>query len=190
MTANNQNIMVNLRGYASEYGTFVGAVWGLVFFMFVYGIRLNSNLLLFLGMLSFLVLPAVPCLFTLRLKRNLRDHMPMGFLRALLFSLNMLFYASLLQAAIVFVYFQWMDHGSLVQQVHDMLFMPEIQQAYRDAGATNMLKQFEQSLDLFAQQSPFSVALSWLTQNIFISVFLALPAALCLRSSNAAPQRS
>ena len=171
-------------GYATEYGTFVGVSWILVFALYVTGMRTASGVLMTVGMLAFCMLPAVPFYFARRFKQQLPEETTIGYGRAYWFSLMMLVYASLLSAAAIYAYFKWMDHGALMQVLYNTIESPLAQQTYSDLGMTDTLKMMKEVLKDLSGVSPFDIAVALFNQNIMFSFILALPTALFARKQN------
>lgn len=168
-------------GYASEYGTFVGLSWILVFALYIAGVRTTSGMMMTLGMLCFCVLPVVPFYFARRFRRQLPDETNVGFGRAYWFCLMMLVYASLLTAAGEYAYFKWMDDGALIQAFRNMIETPLAKQTYQEMGMMDTLKMMKEMLKDLSALTPFDIAVSLFNQNIVLSFLLALPAALFAR---------
>lgn len=170
-------------GYATEYGTFVGLSWILVFALYVMGMRLQNSTLMTTGMLTFCALPAVAFYFAHRFRQQLLDETTIGYGRAYWFCLMMLVYASLLTAAAVYAYFKWMDNGALMQVMRDTIESPMAKRTYSDLGMDDTLTMMKEVLKDLSGVSPFDIAVALFNQNIVFSFILALPTALFAKKS-------
>ena len=164
--------------YATEYGTFVGMAWVLVFALYVCGMRSMNPLTLFVAMMLFISLPAVPMYFANRLKQQMGSDTVIGYGRAYWFAAMMFMYACLLSGGCEYVYFRYMDHGALVQAFRDLLTDPNATQTYIQMGMGDTLKMMEETVDALALLSPLELTLTIFNQNIFISLVLAFFVAL------------
>lgn len=165
-------------GYATEYGTFVGLSWIVVFALYIGGVRTMSGTMMTMGMLLFCALPVFPFYFARRFRQQVPESVPIGYGRAYWFSLMMLVYASLLTAAAVFAYFKWMDNGALMQALGDMVDSPAAKRTYQDLGMGDTLKMMKDILKDLSGVTSFDIAVSLFNQNVMFSFFLALFTAL------------
>ena len=180
----NQDLQKNLQnqrlfsGYATEYGTFVGMAWVLVFALYISGMRSMNPLTLFVAMMLFISLPAVPFYFAHRLKQQMGSDTHIGYGRAYWFAAMMFMYATLLSGACEYIYFRYMDHGAVVQAFSNLFNDPTAIQTYQQLGMSESLKTLQETVALLAHQSPLELTLTIFNQNIFTSLILAFPTAL------------
>lgn len=172
-------------GYAMEYGTWVGASWVAVFALYVGGLLTQSALLLLLALAALVALPVVAFTLARRFKQTLPDGEPFGYGRAYLWCLVTLMYACLLTAAAEWAYFSFLDHGALLAQFESMIESPDLTRSYELIGMGQPLEEARATMDMFRSLSPLDLTLILLNQNIFISLFLALPMAFFARRSQA-----
>ena len=89
------------------------------------------------------------------------------------------FYAGLLLAVAVFVYFNFMDNGYLLGQISKMMNTEESQQMIKMYGLTT--EQMKQGLAELASLRPIDYALNMLTINISLGFLLGLPIAAVMQ---------
>ena len=165
-----------LSAYATEYGTFIGLAWIVVFALFICGLRSWAALPLFLGTLLFICLPVLPCYFAWRWRKR-SGETAVGYGRAFFFCLLMMMYTCLLTAAVEFVYFRWMDHGAVTASLETFICSPELRAAYQQLGMSQQLDQLDEALTQLKSWSVSDLVVSLLNQNIFISIINCILAA-------------
>ena len=136
-----------------------------------------------MGLLAMLLAIASPFFAASRL-RHFRDYAREGiisFRRGYAFTVMTFFYAGLLMAVAVFVYFAYIDKGYLMMKYSEMIHSEELQQTLDMYG---MRGQMEQGLRELNNMRPIDFALNMLTINIMTGFLLGLPiAALAQRKS-------
>ena len=162
----------NFQEDAMRYGTLMGIFWTVKFVLFPLGMQ--SPLLLMAFFLLTLIVPVVGFFFA----RQYRDRECGGALtfgRAFLFTSFMYLFAALFVTIAHYIYFQFMDHGMIVNTYQGMLDQ-------MGAVATDDMKvsldQFQQALDIIASLSPLEICIQLITQNVFYCTLIALPTAL------------
>lgn len=161
-----------LKAFARIDGALLGGLWILSFVCFigefyspVFGL---AALAIGIGSLVFA---------SLRLRR-FRDVVLGGYIsfrRGFAFSLYVFFYASLLMAAGQFVYFQFLDHGFMLEQYSEVMSSPEFSAMLRVYGLT--AKDMSLLIDNLSALRPIDIALQFLTTNIFLGIAISLPMA-------------
>ena len=163
------------RSYSMEYGTFVGLGWGAMFLSYVEGISYQNGLLIFLCVALFSVMCVLPFVLAMRLNRKHHEAGErLSYWQGVLFSFSMFMYACMMNAFIVFSYFQFLDDGLLMEQLNSMVNTPEIVATYQQIG---MGAQYEQMLGMLKQVeelTPFEKALMIFNNNFFISLILTI----------------
>ena len=165
-----------LSAYATEYGTFIGLAWIVVFALFIVGLRTWAAFPLFLGTLLFICLPVLPCYFAWRWRKRTGEA-AIGYGRAFFFCLLMMMYTCLLTAAVEFVYFRWMDHGAVMASLDAFISSPDLRAAYQQLGMSQQLDQLDDALTQVKSWSVSDLVVSLLNQNIFISIINCILAA-------------
>ena len=89
------------------------------------------------------------------------------------------FYAGLLLAAAVFIYFNFLDNGYLLEQISKMMNTEESKQMIKVYGLTT--EQMKQALEELAALRPIDYALNILTIIISTGFLLGLPTAAVMR---------
>jgi len=158
--------------YAMRYGTLMGILWTLKFVFFPLGMQ--TPLLLMAFFLLTLIVPVVGFFFA----RQYRDRECGGvinFSRAFLFTSFMYLFATLFATIAHYIYFQYMDHGLIVNTYQGML---DQMGAVATSDMKASLDQFQQALDIIASLSPVEICIQLITQNVFYCTLIALPTAL------------
>lgn len=166
-----------LKAFARIDGAVLGGLWILSFACFI-----GEFLSPIFGLAALAVGIGSLVFATLRL-RHFRDVVLGGYIsfrRAFAYGLYIFFYAALLMAAGQFVYFQFIDHGFMLEQYSAVMSQPEFTAMLRVYGLTgsdmNML------IDNLSALRPIDIALQFLTTNIFLGFALSLPmAAMMMR---------
>lgn len=157
---------------AMVYGTSMGLYWILKFMLVPFIFTVPLTALLFLGLTV-----AVPFLgyFFVRQYRN--RYCPdgrVGFMQAWLFSLLMYAFAALLVSVAHYVFFRYVDGGTMVATYMGML--DELQSSAPEMGG--MLEQYRQAAELVASYTPIELTMQLVLNNLFYGMLLALPTAL------------
>lgn len=154
------------KSYSMEYGTFIGLSWGVLFLCYVEGISYGNNLLVLLCLLFCAISFFLPFLLALRLNRKLLTiDENLSYIQGLLFSFSMFMYACLMNGFIVFAYFQFLDDGTLFEQLHNMIKMPELKAAYQQMGMDEQYSQMIAILKDVNQMSTFEKTLGIFNNN-------------------------
>ena len=172
------------RSYSMEYGTFVGLGWGALFLCYVGGVVMGNALLILLCVAVGVMCLLMPFWFALRLNRMLCEvGERLSYLQGLLFSVSMFMYACLMSGIISFVYFQFLDGGSLYEHLHGMIAMPEMIAAYRQMGLGDAYSQMLDTLDEMQRMSAFDKALLLFNNNFFFSIIMSFMVAVAASCS-------
>ena len=134
-----------------------------------------------LGILSLVLIVVSPFYAASRL-RHFRDYAREGtisYMRAYGYTVMTYFYAGLLLAVAVFVYFNFMDNGYLLEQISKMMNTEESQQVIKMYGLTT--DQMKQALEELAALRPIDYALNILTIIISTGFLLGLPTAAVMQ---------
>lgn len=99
----------------------------------------------------------------------------LSFLRGLVFSIYMYFFASLLTAAAHYIYFRFIDNGYLLGTYMEQL---ENLKSSLIGDMETSIDQLIQNLDIIASMSSLQLTLQLIFQNIFYGILLSLPTAL------------
>lgn len=167
------------RSFATEYGTFIGINWALLFLTYVGGIANNNALLILLCFALFGIAVVMPFVLAMRLNRKaFIVGERLSYLQGLFFSFSMLMYACLFNGLVVYAYFQYLDDGALMAQVNNMVTQPDIVTTYRQMG---MGEQYDQMLSMMGDIEALSAwekTLMVFNNNFFVSVVLSLLVAI------------
>ena len=154
------NSFKQLKAYARIEGAILGVIWVASFVFLVYMPQ---------SLWGNLIILSTPFYAGWRIK-NFRDKIREGFISfkaAYLFSAYTFFYASLIFAACLFIYFQWLDSSA---------FMNLFDQTIQTAIPT--YKQLGMDMKLIREMSAIDITFTILIQNILIGTLLSAPLAL------------
>lgn len=166
---------VQLKAFARQDGALLSLLWIGSFVCYVQGL---TNPVM--ALIALLCLAASPFYAASRL-RHFRDYAREGvisFRRAYAYVVLMFFYAGLLLAAAMYVYFAYMDNGFLLGKYGEMIHSDEGSRALKLYG---LKEQMEQGLKALALMRPIDYALNVLTMNITTGFFLGLPIAALMQ---------
>lgn len=166
-----------IKAFACIDGAIMGVMWIISFACFIaqfYMPLLNMAALIF-GIASIIV-------SAIRL-RNFRDNILDGVIsywRAYGYSLLTYFYAALLLAAAQYIYFQFIDHGFLLNQYTAMTSSPEFKSMMTLYGIK--ADEMKLTMDTIATLRPIDIALQFLTTNLFFGIVISWPMAALIKS--------
>lgn len=166
-----------IKAFARIDGAIMGVMWIISFACFIaqfYMPLLNMAALIF-GIASIIV-------SAIRL-RNFRDNILDGVIsywRAYGYSLLTYFYAALLLAAAQYIYFQFIDHGFLLNQYTAMTSSPEFKSMMTLYGIK--ADEMKLAMDTIATLRPIDIALQFLTTNLFFGIVISWPMAALIKS--------
>ena len=164
--------------YSNIDGSIIGGMWILSFLCFVgeFQMPLLSFVAIALAIASVGVLVG-------RMKK-FRDKVLYGrisFGRALLYSVQTCFEATLLMAVAQCVYFQFLDHGYLINQYVTMLSTPEYAAIVKESYGLDAKQLIAILQSTMGEVRPVEIAFQFLTVNVVVSLILSLPVAAVVR---------
>ena len=161
-----------LQEHAMRFGTMLGFFWILKFSFLPMGFKIPLLQLLFIFMTLF-----VPILGYIYIRKYRERYCggELSFLRGLVFSIYMYFFASLLTAAAHYIYFRFIDNGYLLGTYMEQL---ENLKSSLTGDMETSIDQLIQNLDIIASMSSLQLTLQLIFQNIFYGILLSLPTAL------------
>ena len=166
--------LVQLKAYARQYGVALALVWTASFLSIVIA---PASVL---GSLLALSTPIVVGWFLVRFRNGALDG-HISFRRGFAFSCYTFFYASLLFAAVQFVYLRFFDHGAFMAMLGESL--KTMEEVYRHEGAAAMqaIGQMKQTISVVGQLSPLQLTFVIMMDNILVGALLSLLIALACR---------
>jgi len=167
--------LVQLKAYARQYGVALALVWTASFLSIVLA---PASVL---GSLLALSTPIVVGWFLVRFRNDALDG-HISFRRGYAFSCYTFFYASLLFAAVQFVYLRFFDHGAFMAMLGASI--KTMEDVYRQEGAAALqaVEQMKQTIGMVGQLSPLQLTFVVMMDNLFIGALLSLPIALACRT--------
>ena len=166
---------VQLKAFARQDGALLSLVWIGGFICYIQGM---TNPLM--GMLAVLLIIASPFFAASRL-RHFRDYAREGlisFARGYAYTVLTFFYAGLLLAVALYVYFAYIDNGFLLGKLNEVMNSEEGRQAIKAYG---MVEQMREGMKELASLRPIDYALNMLTINIMTGFFLGIPIAALMQ---------
>lgn len=164
-----QSDYIQLKAFARVDGLILGCIWTIAFACFI-GSMSDASL-----QLGFMVGVLCTPFVLYYMLRNFRDKVLDGsisFRRGFAFTAFTGFYASIIIGAATFVYFQFMDNGKFFGRLLENIKVPEIAQAFRDAGMNP--DEIASQMTLLAQMRPVDVAFSVFFDGTLTAVVLGL----------------
>ena len=170
MTPNEYTLMIS---HARVNGALMGLIWVASFFCFAFA-RINPMLSIAFD----ISIICIPFIATAMLRKYClaTPEKSVSFGRAYFYLMTMFFHAILIFALGQWIYFQFLDNGTLLGGMMDMVSSPEYVAVLK---AYNMNKEdVTQQLQALMETRPIDFALSFMWMNIFatsiLSVFVAL----------------
>lgn len=187
MTTNRISIQKN----AMTYGTYMGLFWVAKFILFPLGFSYN-----FLFLLFFLLTIAVPFI-CYRMTKNFRDTKLNGtinWFQAWAFNLFVFLFAALLVGVAHYAYFQFIDHGFIIESYDKVLTNIKLQTkslSLENDGAQlqDQLSQVQKMIDTFKRIKPIEIVYQLFTQNIFWGNIIALLVAFIVPKKSSVPMQ-
>ena len=164
-----------LKAFARQDGALLSLLWIGSFACYILGI---ANPLW--AMVSMILIVASPFFAANRL-RKFRDGAREGaisFLRGYAYTAMTFFYAAILLAAAMYIYFDFIDNGYLLSTINQVLSTKEGKKMIELYGMTDQIKV---SLKALAEMRPIDYAVNMLSFNITIGLVLGLPIAAVMK---------
>lgn len=172
--------LVQLKAYARQYGVVLALVWATSFLSIVFA---PASVL---GSLLALSTPIVVGWFLVRFRNDALDG-HISFRRGFAFSCYTFFYASLLFAAVQFVYLRFFDHGAFMAMLGESLQTMEDVYRHEGAAALQAVDQMKRTIAVIGQLSPLQLTFVIMMDNILMGVLLSLPIAFACRRKTFIP---
>lgn len=167
---------LQLKAFARMDGALLALLWTASFACYVMGFK--SSGLSMVGMILALITP----FFVAKRLKKFRDtglDGQISFRRAWAYALFTFLDASLLFAAVHFVYFSYMDHGYFVSMLTKTMTAPENAQAL----GGGMMAAVNQSLNAIAGMRPIDLALNIMMSNMLMGLLMSFPVAIAMKRS-------
>lgn len=160
-----------LQKYAMHFGTYMGIYWILKFVLFPLGFRIP-----FFSFLFIILTLAVPFIgyFYVKTYRDKVCGGGLSFLSAVIFTIFMYMFASLLVAVAHYVYFQFIDNGFIIESYT---------QLWNELMATSPSlisnkEIIEETIDTLRSLNPSNITLQLLSWDVFWGSLLSIPTGL------------
>ena len=166
---------IQLKAFARQDGAMLSLLWIGSFACYIKG--LSSPTLAFAALLLMTLSP----FFAASRLRHFRDYAREGFItfkRGYAYTVMSFFYAGLLMAAAIYVYFEFMDNGYLLSVYSSVMDSEEGKRVLEMSG---MKEQMMQGLQDLYEMRPIDFSVNILTAIIFTGFVLGLPIAALLQ---------
>ncbi len=170
-----QNIFNNNVSYLSMYyGTIMGVFWILKFMLIPQMFNHAFNALLFL--LLTISVPFVGYYLGKQYRNKYCPQQQVSFFQAWIFCLLMYFFAALLVSVAHYIYFRYLDQGTLFDSYYQLLdttvqISPEYETEFTS---------YKEALSKIQQLKPIELTIQLISNNLFYGMFFALPTAFIL----------
>lgn len=161
-----------MLAFARIDGALVALMWIASFACFVGQFQYQA-----LSSLAFLI-GAVSLVFASMRVKKFRDKVfdgTIAFWQALFYSVTIYLYSSLLFAMAQFIYFQFLDNGSMLSHYYNMASTPEFKQVMNMYGLTK--DDWQVAIDNIAALKPIEIAFQFFTTNIIMGTVMSVPVA-------------
>lgn len=174
----NNDIYKYFSAHARVDGAIVAAMWIASFFCFVgeFQMPLLSIVAIALSIASLVVA-------VIRI-RKFRDNILGGeitFGKAMLYCIQIFFHSILLMAVAQYLYFQFLDHGYLINQYVNMLSTPEYAAVAKDVYGVEAKQLIAILQTTIANVRPIEIVYQFLTLNVIGGILLSVPVAAVVR---------
>lgn len=163
--------LVQLKAFARQDGVLLALLWACSFL----AVMLSPGSAL--GSLLALSTPFVVGWLLARFRDGALDGI-ISFRRAFAFSCYTFFYASLIFAAVQFVYFRFFDHGNLMSMMMENLRVMEQAASTQGAVGKTSIAQMKETAQIVGQLSPVQITFVIMMDNLLVGAFMSLPIAL------------
>ena len=166
-----------LKAFARQDGVLLALLWTGSLFCYIQGLTHPM-----LGIISMLLTVASPFFAASRL-RHFRDYGREGiisFSRSYAYTILIFFYAGILFAIAVYVYFAFLDKGFFLSKIMEIFNSPEGKRALQTYGIEG---QMQENLKFLTELRPIDFALNMLTVNIVTGFFLGIPIAAIMQKA-------
>jgi membrane-associated protease RseP (regulator of RpoE activity) len=167
---------IQLKAFARQDGFFLGLFWCLLFFCFVYSMRLPMLQMFYL---SGVVATPFVVLWRMRFYRDKVLTGVISYRRAFAYGAMVMAYASVLLTAATLVYFYFLDGGTFLSALKESFASEELRQSL--AGAGFNLKDLDEQVSLLSQARPVDIAISTFSNSVVISLLLSVILALIVK---------
>ena len=164
--------------FARIDGAIVGAMWIVSFICMIGDI---SNPILGLAGMALGVYSIIMAGWRLRKFRDRILGGSISFGKATLYSIMTFFYATILMAVAQYLYFQFLDHGHLVDQYVALLSAPENAKIVSDVYGMDAKEMIAILQNTMATMRPIEIAFQFLTLNVILGIFVSVPIGALMR---------
>ena len=164
---------IHTRAYARIDGGKLGLFWICSFALFVFNFRYPIC-----GVLWMITMIATPFLVGIMTRRYAVNQLngKISYRRAYVYSFLTTFYAGLILAIVQWVYFQYMDHGFVIDHYASMISSDDVNNALKSMGYK--MEDINNMIDMLKSLRPIDIALQILWSNMFAGLILSLTTAL------------
>lgn len=165
-----------MTAFARIDGLLIGLLWICSFYFLIKGFTSSSS-----ELIGLIITFASPFYAAKRLGK-FRDNALNGtitFKRALAYSMLEYFYASIILAAAVFIYFSLLDHGYVYSTLERIYTDPSMQPVLKSLSMTS-----DDILSIYSHYRPVDFAFGTISNILIIGLFISIPTALLKQRNN------
>lgn len=168
-----------LKAYCRYYGLYAGLIWIAGFYSCVCNFPPGLSSLIVLACIA-----GTPVMIYY-MTRYYRDGVCQGFIsfrRGLFYSYLLCFYATLLTAIGVWVFFQFIDNGSFINQLMEPLKDEAVRQQLQASNVN--LKDLDSEIAMMASMRPIDITFMFLAESLLFSFFMSAMVALLVKRTD------
>lgn len=168
-----------LKAYTRQDGLIMGVIWVASFACFAYMFSYPQ-----LSFLFNLLLLSIPFMMW-HMVRRYRDNvicMEISFGRGFLYAFSICMYATLVLCACQWAYFQYLDHGALLDNIGKMLSMKEYEAMIKAYGIKD--EEITMFMDSMREARPIDIAISFVSQSFIGSMICSAIIAFICKGKN------
>ena len=164
---------IHTRAFARIDGGKLGLFWICSFALFVFNFSYPLC-----GMLWVITLIATPFLIGIMTRRYAVNQLKgkISYRRAYFYTFLLTFYAGLILAIVQWVYFQYLDHGTLIDKYTSLISSKDVNDALKNMGYK--MEDIHDMIGMFKSLRPIDIALQILWSNMFAGLIISLTTAL------------
>ena len=161
---------------AMRYGTRMGLFMIVAFCLYIAGLRYSP----IWSILSFLVIVYIPFGFFggLLMWRFVQNMGQAKFLKLLFFGLLTFMYGTLLCSVAYYIYFQYLDHGFIIQNILNILSEKDSRNMMIQMTSLQQVEQMDATIKQLASFTPIQITIQLMNINFLFGSFLALVSAV------------
>lgn len=162
-----------------NYGAVLGLYYAGKFPLFLVSFKSGMAGLLFIALT--LMVPAVAYMLTKRFRLTYPGDATLSFARIWSFTLQLFFYASIIAAAVHYIYFSFFDHGAVATTLNESLVQMQqtaIEGVTDTASWQGQVESMKQAVETLSSMTPVQITMQLFGNNLFWGCIAAFPVAI------------